>query len=1289
MKQCASIFATAVLIAAVSTQSIIAQDNAGIGNAIGAAPRFWVSAASVRGDFWEMFRPGAQWDTLRARMDVFSIHVNALTARTDTALIRSATSSLKSAGVMIAFECGGLRPFSGCDSLAGERHAQLELGAIARWSSRGGSVDCISMDSPINTMILGGDPSGTCDWTVSRAAHEMVDYMKAVRAVYPSVTFGLVEPVPWYSVGTFPSHPGNNYGDLLLTLDTVLAVVAQRGEQLAIFHSDSPYEYSDNPQTQGWKKLVALEQWLHAHGIRHGRINNSQEGGFTSDSLFWLRTLASHTKFIAEGGAPDEVEIWCWYAHPAVNEPETQPYTFTYTANALFDVAYGAGTSSVALFEPPNGRVYHGVGQAQTGVSEYMTAMGDSAILPAVYNFYHDIPGTRGPKFAELRQMLAAEKQSGRIPHLSIAMTDGRVWTDSIIANTNQYDAIIDSMALICRDFGQRMFVRPGFEFNGSWFPYHAYQYPRAFRKIFDRFRTLGADSTAFLWCYYTAAPADFDSVDASGARWYPGDDYVDWFSLDLFNSRDFHPDSANSKRGQLTNKGKSEKFLAMARAKNKPVFLSEVSAAGTNITTDPVDGLVDWNAWFEPFFRFLAGHPEVKGYNYTNWDWSQYGQWKEWGDSRIEINPVILNKYRTEMRTARYIHLPYSGQSNPQLPAQVRLADPADSASMPAGSVTLSWHPATPDVDRYQLQVAGDRRFNPPVLNDSTRLDTTAVFSPSGAGTWYWRVRAHNPVGWGPYSDIRSFSQKDTGVVIPFAGVEIDTTVQYQTMEGWGASSNFYEENLVRFNATVRAELFDKVYSELGANIMCIRLYSGFQTSKGGPYNWGIMSAQRMILNEALSRGKINTLWLKVSSPPGWMKDNGSERNGGHVKHEHYQDYADYLSYYIRHMRSDYGVRINAVSMFNEPGFAPAYESTSTTPEEYRDILKVVAATFRRDTLDDVELIGPEAGKITEGWSYYNAILNDPDAAAALSRITTHQYGDQRLLYGTGPADDWNGLRDLAALHGKRVWETEIFVGGPGMATRDIDEALRASLLVWTAITTGNVTAWHYWQFHHPAEDGASQGIISLNADNASIGVFPRYYALMQWMKHIPSGSVRVKTDCDNPDLYTASFIHGGNLIAVVFNRTATDISTGFRFPQTAGGARHYRTSATENHADAPEPMPGDVTTFLTVNARSISTLVMPLLTTGVETVDHVEIGFDVYPNPASTHSELRLAPGPGSASISITDALGRIVVRRVVDDHANGYSMTLDLSRFAAGSYRITVSTGKRISTRVFLRL
>jgi hypothetical protein len=314
----------------------------------------------------------------------------------------------------------------------------------------------------------------------------------------------------------------------------------------------------------------------------------------------------------------------------------------------------------LAKFEPPNGKVYHGVGQPPMGIDEYIAAMGDSSIHPLVYKIYYDIPGSRGPSYDSLRVMLAAQKAIGRFVELSIGFQDGRGSTDSIIATSTQHDAVIDSLAAICRDHRARLFVRPGFEFNGPWNGYHPYLYVTAFRKVVDRFRQAGAaDSVAFNWCYYPGgAPNDFDSVDVNGPRWYPGDGYVDWFGLDVFDTLDFKLTLPDFESGQITTKGKSERFLMMARLKSKPVFLSETTAKGMNITPDLQDGINDWDKWFVPFWEFIAAHPEVKGFNYINWDWTRIPQYAAWGDARVSNNAYITQRYREEMRKPRYIHL-------------------------------------------------------------------------------------------------------------------------------------------------------------------------------------------------------------------------------------------------------------------------------------------------------------------------------------------------------------------------------------------------------------------------------------------------------------------------------------------------------------------------------------------------------------------------------------------------------------------------------------------------------
>jgi len=1002
--------------------------------------------------------------------------------------------------------------------------------------------------------------------------------------------------------------------------------------------------------------------------------------------------MDSWRQYKAVGGDEDEIEVWCWYDHPEVNWPETQPYTFAYTCKKFFEQT--SVQKPMANFEPPDGKVYHGVQTVFGGHTNYVALL-DSSTQPAVRGIFLDVPGPRDPASAikALRNFLDTARTVGYIPSISLFLVTSQESstgaTDSLIAFTNKYDALLDSLITLMKGYGKQMFLRIGGEFNGPWNGggYHPYIYPKAFQKIVDLCDSNGIrDSVATVWCYYPAGPNDFDSLDAKGYRWYPGDAYVDWFGLDLFNASDFDQSLPDYVRGSITQKGKAERFLSIARGNGKPVFLDETSAKGVTITADSLDGVHDWNEWFAKFWYFIGNHAEVKGFCYIDQHWDATG-FPGWGDARIENNAYVSAQYQSEMKEPKYIHLPYAKpDSGGTVPEKVLLIAPRDSAVIPDSTVQLRWKTAQKDGDMYHLDVAYDARFINMVVRDSSLNDTAySLDNLLKDGKYFWRVQAHNSAGWGPFSEIWSFSQSDSiAIVHTTANVVIDLMKMYQMWEGWGASSNFSEQQVANLDPRERKEIFDLVFDDLGANKLCIRLYSDFQTSPGGAYNWDSMAAQRMIVNEARNRGNIDYLWLKVSSPPGWMKDNGTPENGGHVTPVHYQDFADYLSYYIRHMQSDYGIPINGVSMFNEPGFNATYESTTTTPEEYRDILKVVAETFQRDGLVSVEFLGPEVGSIGQYKNYFTAILADTDAAQALDRFSAHQYGDQLFLYGTGPGDQWDWLKTQAERVGKRIWETEMYIGGAGMATNDIDEALRMSLLIWNAVVNGNVSAWHYWHYIWPDESkqNKSQGLIALPRTGSYL-VYPRYYGFKQWSKFIPFASFRIEAQSNNSTLKVAAFVHSTKIAMVVFNTSDSTITANFACPGFM--FEHVRTSADENFVSLP-PVTAVNGFTLAIKPKSINTFSMET-EVGVEKTPLARdyLSLDVFPQPVRNAASIRISgQGVDPVRIALFDMLGRLV--RVVHDGVlpEAGVIRTETTSLPSGLYQLRVSSGKRTSMR-----
>ena len=95
-------------------------------------------------------------------------------------------------------------------------------------------------------------------------------------------------------------------------------------------------------------------------------------------------------------------------------------------------------------------------------------------------------------------------------------------------------------------------------------------------------------------------------------------------------------------------------------------------------------------------------------------------------------------------------------------LPAAPKLIAPEDSASNLPTTVDFVWQ-ALADAESYHLQLATSAFFTVLVFNDSTLTDTTLEVSGlTDTTTYYWRVRARNAVGFGPYSEVRTFT---TGV--------------------------------------------------------------------------------------------------------------------------------------------------------------------------------------------------------------------------------------------------------------------------------------------------------------------------------------------------------------------------------------------------------------------------------------------------------------------------------------------------------------------------------------------
>ncbi len=321
-----------------------------------------------------------------------------------------------------------------------------------------------------------------------------------------------------------------------------------------------------------------------------------------------------------------------------------------------------------ARYEPPDGTIIHGCGWDGYNSQAYYNSMFPSTHHPLVLQAYFSIPGTRTSTVARCIQSmtLSIVHPDSQYIELGVHFTDAtNSYLDSVFALTTSLDRYIDTLARAFQQVNRPFFLRIGFEFNGVWNPYHPYIYPLAFRKLVTQLRARGINNFASVWCYEPDAPADFADSSAQGWKWYPGDDVVDWFGLDPFDMDHFNPTLPDSFRGDLTKKGRTERFLQFAEQRRKPVYLNELSARNVFIVPDSLDqnhtqGRSDWEYWFVPFFQFVRNHPNIKGWNYINLDWTHYSTYLTWGDARLEINSYIRERWIDSLQTPRFLNAGY-----------------------------------------------------------------------------------------------------------------------------------------------------------------------------------------------------------------------------------------------------------------------------------------------------------------------------------------------------------------------------------------------------------------------------------------------------------------------------------------------------------------------------------------------------------------------------------------------------------------------------------------------------
>lgn len=291
-----------------------------------------------------------------------------------------------------------------------------------------------------------------------------------------------------------------------------------------------------------------------------------------------------------------------------------------------------------AKLEPAR-QVLSGSGQVDVECVLGYSAALQEKVRPAIFMDYVDAHDDKIDVFFDNLAYKQKLMPWGTVPQIGLGFVDGQNKPYDQAVADGKYDANLRVLANRLAKLDRAAYLRIGYEFHGVWNGYSPESYKAAYRHVVKILREQKATRVATIWCAEAGAlPKDY-------MKFYPGDDVVDWWGIDLFgaNGRDFGDNVGQFMQDSMTHR--------------KPVMIGESTPRSVGV----LDGQKSWNAWFEPYFSFIDRHPNVKAFCYINWEWEGYSKWsadwKNWGDGRLQRNPVVANLFRERVSTDMYIH--------------------------------------------------------------------------------------------------------------------------------------------------------------------------------------------------------------------------------------------------------------------------------------------------------------------------------------------------------------------------------------------------------------------------------------------------------------------------------------------------------------------------------------------------------------------------------------------------------------------------------------------------------
>ncbi len=278
-------------------------------------------------DFMQLFEPDAPWDAAAGYLQVYKLYGGWAARDSTFTQLTQAMQAIRQRGLALAVELGPLNPGSDECGLFIEGFAGEEgVATVKRIKDAGGTLNLIAFDEPYYwAHFYDGDKA--CKWTAEKIAADVGTFITTVRAMFPDLIIGDIEPV---------TGPANALA-YKAWLETFRAV---NGYDLAFLHLDIDWSNTNWPA-----EVNQMVDYGHQLNIPIGVIFT---GNFQDQSdEAWLSIVGERIKrYEATGAKLDHIIFQSWHDKPDQALPESEPYTYTGFIKTYFEDRAAIGFQS-------------------------------------------------------------------------------------------------------------------------------------------------------------------------------------------------------------------------------------------------------------------------------------------------------------------------------------------------------------------------------------------------------------------------------------------------------------------------------------------------------------------------------------------------------------------------------------------------------------------------------------------------------------------------------------------------------------------------------------------------------------------------------------------------------------------------------------------------------------------------------------------------------------------------------------------------------------------------------